>query len=123
MANVNPEMQKLKADLASIRAEAARLRAVKKQASDNLAVLRTGIDAIKNKMGAMRLARKNAVKQNRDARLAKAEARAKKAQERLDDLRRRANSPRAVKRRQRKAGPVTQVDAKAFEASRNSEAA
>lgn len=123
MANVNPEMQKLKADLASIRAEAARLRAVKKQASDNLAVLRTGVDAIKNKMGAMRLARKNAVKQNREARLAKAEARAKKAQERLDDLRRRANSPRSVKRRQRKAGPVVTVDPKTFEASRNSEAA
>lgn len=55
--------------------------------------------------------RKNKAQAAKDAALAKAQARAEKAQAQLEALRLKALSPKAIKKAQRKAGPVVNRNA------------
>ena len=102
-----PESYKVR--LSALRARATELRNARKQVNDALVAVRARISLMKfeaRKATATAKASRNAKLAEK---LAKAEARAKKAQERVDAMRKRAASPSAIRRANRKAGPVVRV--------------
>lgn len=102
-------------DLKAARELLARLRVVAKEANARVVEQRqlikdaTAVQATERLLASQE--RKNKAQAAKDAALAKAQARAEKAQAQLEALRLKALSPKAVRKEQRKPGPVVNKNA------------